>query len=50
MRDFFERLYPAGKKAMETATALHGATLELLSDGYLDFFDWAPLIVVGDWR
>ena len=50
MRGFFERLYPKGRKVTETATALQGASLDLLSDGYPDFFDWAPFIVVGDWR
>jgi CHAT domain-containing protein len=50
MRDFFDRLYPRGSKETQTAIALCESCLSLLEDGYLDFFDWAPFIAVGDWK
>jgi CHAT domain-containing protein/tetratricopeptide (TPR) repeat protein len=50
MDDFFGNLYPDGTKKAQTATVLRESCLSLLRDGYLDFFDWAPFIVVGDWK
>ncbi|MDY7078812.1 MAG: CHAT domain-containing protein [Chloroflexota bacterium] len=49
MRDFFDRLYPEGRKKTRTVTAMYESCLNL-QEQYAGFFDWGPFIMVGDWK
>lgn len=49
MRDFFDRLYPDGRKKTQTVTAMYESCLSL-QEQYPHFFDWGPFVVVGNWK
>jgi CHAT domain-containing protein/tetratricopeptide (TPR) repeat protein len=48
---FFDNLYSGRRKRTQTVAAMHQSCLELREpDQYPDVFDWAPFIMIGDWK